>query len=434
MKRLVCQNLQYTSLLKWGSSRSHYSLALEVSGGLRVKSRNGYAPESQSLKKNFQLKETKLQKTKPAANGLSNKKFFKDQIMNDDIKLDNQNPEIGKDEWQSLIFRLLPNDELLTCIPLSDIKKKEQEWIWKNRIPKGTLTIVEGDGGRGKSTIIADICSRLSTGIRLPDDDTERPPMKILLLVAEDDPNSVLRPRFETHEANLFNIHIETQAMTLNTKGILAITEAVITRKYDLIVIDPIVSFLGQRIDMNKSNDVRSIMGPLISLSRETGCTIIVVRHFNKSRDGLASQRGAGSVDFRNAARSVLQIVQCEGKTYLALEKSNYATRAKTLPFSISPENGRVCWGQPCDLSADDLHFESQGGMDRSALDEACEFLKIELKEPKPVKDIFKSSRENGISDKTLQRASKKLNVKKIKTSSCWEWSLQSQAGQVSQL
>jgi AAA domain-containing protein len=312
----------------------------------------------------------------------------------------------------------------LTCATLASVERTEIEWLWRDRIPKNALTIVEGDGGRGKSTIIAELCSRLSKGERLIDDDQDRPSHNILLLAAEDDPSCVLRPRFEACGADLNRIRFDDQSMILNEDGIEALTEAIKKHSINIVVIDPIVSFLGRGIDMNKGNDVRSILGPLGKLGREIGCTFIVVRHFNKSRDGSASQKGAGSVDFRNAARSVLQVIHADGITYLALEKTNYAARAKTLTFSI--EGGKVVWGESSDMTADEIHSENQASTEsRSALEEAIEFLTIELTNGgKPSKDILRTGRESGHSDKTLRRAKDKLGVKVTKLATCWMWEM----------
>lgn len=310
----------------------------------------------------------------------------------------------------------------LKCIPLSTVRAREIAWLWKSRIPAGTLSNIEGEGGRGKSTLIAELCSKWSTGERLHDDDTDRSPMRILLLVAEDDPECVLKPRFERHGANCENIFFDDQAMILNESGLEALADSIKSNKIDVVVIDPIVAFLGARLDMNKGNDVRSVLGPLVRLGRETGCTFIVVRHFNKSREGSASQKGAGSVDFRNAARSVLQVIRANDKTYVALEKSNYAGKAPALSFNI--ENGTLIWGDASDLSADDLLSDSQSkGDSHGALDEAIAFLKSELVGgAKLATEITKSARDLGLATKTLQRAKDRLKVESVKQNSQWYW------------
>ena len=307
---------------------------------------------------------------------------------------------------------------------LSDVVPKDIEWLWSGRIPKGMTTIIEGDGGRGKSTIVTDICSRLSAGRGLPGDNFERSPMKILMMTVEDDKAVVLSSRFAIHGANLKNILICDEPVTLNPESIAAIKETIHREGVEVLVIDPIVSYFGRGLDMNKANDVRSVLQMLHILGKETGCTIIVVRHFNKSRDGSASQRGAGSVDFRNAVRSVLQVIHDpnEEQSYLVLEKSNYASGAPAFLFQIVDK--QVVWGEQKQISADTLHSRANNRNRISALDEAMDFLKESLVSPRMCKEVEERARECGISPRTLVRASANLKVIKKKTARGSMWTL----------
>lgn len=337
-----------------------------------------------------------------------------------------------KSNWIDLIQGILSNSNDFNITSLDKISRVEKKWLWKNRIPEGTLTIIEGDGGKGKSTIVADILSRLSSGSLLPDDSEEREPMNVLLLSAEDDPGSVIRPRFDAHGAVLENILIEQQPKVIDISMLSRLAEKISENQIRVVVFDPIVSFLGRSINMNSSTDIRSTLAPLLILGRELGCTFIIVRHFNKSKDAGPSQRGAGSVDFRNISRSVLQVMSRDGKSYLVLEKTNYGSWAKTLPFTIS--DGKIAWGEPTNITAEELHAIARGGEDISALGEARAFLKEELIEPKLIRDLEKSAAVNNISFRTLRRASEELNIKKTKTSLGWEWSLGTQDGQGDQI
>ena len=42
------------------------------------------------------------------------------------------------------------------------------EWLWKPMIPYSKVTIIEGDGGDGKTTMILTIAAMLSQGIAPP--------------------------------------------------------------------------------------------------------------------------------------------------------------------------------------------------------------------------------------------------------------------------
>lgn len=306
-------------------------------------------------------------------------------------------------------------EEVTRSLPLSHFQPREIEWLWNSRIPVGCVTMLEGDGGVGKSSVVASLGSAISAGRALPDD-VEKEPMGVLLLAAEDDPAVVLRPRFERNGANLNLVRCYDQAMLLNKDGIEFLKRELTQHRFKLVVIDPIVSFLGQAIDASKASDVRSVMSPLHEIAREFDCAIVVVRHWNKSSTASASQRGSGSVDFRNAARSVLQVIKANDKRYLTLEKSNYGVDGKTLTFAL--ENKLLNWTGASDLSADailkEAHFANGDGA--SELEEASEFLVEELKKgPIESKDLEAQAKNLGISHATLKRAKKKVGVRSFK-------------------
>ena len=63
---------------------------------------------------------------------------------------------------------LLPAPPLITTA-LVDVEPKSVEWLWRGRIPLGKLTTFDGDPGVGKSTVLADLAARVSTGTPMPD-------------------------------------------------------------------------------------------------------------------------------------------------------------------------------------------------------------------------------------------------------------------------
>lgn len=50
----------------------------------------------------------------------------------------------------------------------NDIESKEIDWPWYPYISCGKITIVQGDPGEGKSTILLSMISSLSNGTHLP--------------------------------------------------------------------------------------------------------------------------------------------------------------------------------------------------------------------------------------------------------------------------
>ena len=61
----------------------------------------------------------------------------------------------------------------------SEIEAEQVSWLWKDRIPRSMLTIIDGDPGAGKSQVALDLVSRLTTGRLMPFDDGEALPRKV---------------------------------------------------------------------------------------------------------------------------------------------------------------------------------------------------------------------------------------------------------------
>ena len=69
----------------------------------------------------------------------------------------------------------------LKIISMDEVVVEEVEWLWYPYIPFGKLTIIHGDGGEGKTTLILRLAALLSRGAKLPCDDTEREPIKVTI-------------------------------------------------------------------------------------------------------------------------------------------------------------------------------------------------------------------------------------------------------------
>ena len=65
----------------------------------------------------------------------------------------------------------------LKIISMDEVPVDKVEWLWYPYIPYGKLTIIHGDGGEGKTTLILRLAALLSRGEKLPCDDTEREPI-----------------------------------------------------------------------------------------------------------------------------------------------------------------------------------------------------------------------------------------------------------------
>ena len=85
----------------------------------------------------------------------------------------------------------------LKMIKMSDVQSQEIEWLWYPFIPYGKLTIVQGDPGDGKTTLILNIAAKLSKGEGLDNDMKLMESMNIIYQTAEDGLADTVKPRLE---------------------------------------------------------------------------------------------------------------------------------------------------------------------------------------------------------------------------------------------
>src|SRR5262245_44051586 len=187
---------------------------------------------------------------------------------------------------------------------IADVQIKSIDWLWSNRIPRGTITIVEGIEGEGKSTMLCAIGAAITRGQGLSDMPLSTP-ANILWLSAEDDLARVLKPRLLSVGADVKRVFAVSEPFTFDDKGVDLVCQMARRRNPVMIVIDPIFAYVHG--DPSKGADARVLTNKLRMLSEEFNCAIILVRHVGKSK-GFGDPRAAGlySIEWRAAARSVL--------------------------------------------------------------------------------------------------------------------------------
>ncbi len=78
------------------------------------------------------------------------------------------------------------NKPELKMIKMSDVQPQTVDWLWYPFIPYGKLTIIQGDPGDGKTTLVLNIAAKLSKGEGLDSDMKITEPVNIIYQTAED--------------------------------------------------------------------------------------------------------------------------------------------------------------------------------------------------------------------------------------------------------
>jgi hypothetical protein len=298
-------------------------------------------------------------------------------------------------------------------IDLGYVQPRKQEWVWRERIPRGEISLVEGNPGTNKSTLTLDLAARISTGRTMPDG-SEGIKGGVLLLQTEDSIAKTLVPRLDAAGADRSRISVTDRLLAI-PDDVTAVEKEVVRMQAKLLVIDPLSAFLGRSV--NNDQSVRQALEPLATLAERHGVAVVAVRHLNKSQGQRAMYRGLGSIGIVAVARSQFACgpsPKDSNLRVLAHSKSTGSPLAPSLLYEpVAAENGavRIEWYGECDYSVDAILAPPQGDAQRPR-EEAVQFLLEALAHGSvPQKHIQDKARDCHLAWRTVERAKRELNV-----------------------
>ena len=312
-------------------------------------------------------------------------------------------------------------NEEINLIRMSDIEAKEVEWLWYPFIPYGKLTIIQGDPGDGKTTMVLNIAAAVSRGEGFDEGMNITEPMNVIYQTAEDGLADTVKPRLEQARADCSRVLVidETnKALSMLDKRV---EEALDKTGARLLIMDPIQAYLGGSMDMNRANEAREMTKHLATIAEQRNCAIILIGHMNKAGGCKAAYRGMGSIDFFAVARSVLLVGRVIGKdNYRAMVqiKNNLAPFGHPKAFELSEDGFE--WIGDYEISVDDV----LGGYapKESKLDQAKQLLRdlSEDKDSVSSNELIEIAKAEGISKRTMDNARKEMGLKSQKINNTW--------------
>ena len=312
----------------------------------------------------------------------------------------------------------------LRLISMSDIQAEAVRWLWYPYLPRGKITIVQGDPGEGKTTLVLELTALLTTGQPLPESDVPVPPMNVIYQTAEDGLADTIKPRLTAMGADCSRVLVIDESKKELTLRDERLEEAVKETGAGLIVLDPLQAYLGDGVDMHRANEVRPVFKKLCAMAERTGCAVVLIGHMNKMQGAKSSYRGLGSIDFRAAARSVLLVGRSKENPDLRIiahDKSSLAPEGPSIAFELSPEAG-FQWKGYCDITVDELLSGNVSTVTKTMQMEDA--LREMLSIPVAAEEIQKSADGMGVSLRTLMIAKKNLGVISEKQGDRWFWRL----------
>jgi hypothetical protein len=327
----------------------------------------------------------------------------------------------------------------------SDIVAEKIDWLWKDRIAFGKLTLFVGMPGLGKGLATMDISARVSNGIAFPDCPNPCPPMDVIIFSSEDSADDTLKPRLMAAKADCEKVSIVETITTVEGErqfsldtDILALREALVANpNCRLVIIDPLLNHLG-KLSSNKEQDVRMALTPLGNLAREFKAAIIIVSHPNKRSDVDAICRAGGAMAIVGAVRSAWFFAESkdiEGLRFMVPLKANLSEGGSALsyttvgePVKIKGEEvtiGRISWGEGSSITLQELSSNTDGSTKKISKAEQCLTWMLSSLEngPRPAGEM-EAEGLSKFGETTIKKVKGQVKVKSYQKDKQWFWAL----------
>jgi len=309
----------------------------------------------------------------------------------------------------------------------SSVAAHKVDWLWYPYVPFGKITIIQGDPGDGKTTLVLNIAALLSNGTPMPESEVEISSAKTIYQSAEDSVEDTLKPRLVSAGADCTRIAFIDESESGLTLNDHRIEDAIIETGARLVVLDPLQAYLGENSEMNRADGVRPMMRQLTAMAERTGCAIIVIGHMNKASGSKSIYRGLGSIDIIAAARSVLLVGRIKSNPsirVMAQLKNSLAPEGKPIAFEINDDSS-IRWIGEYDITAEDLLLGDGLPDEGGKLSETTEALSAMIRNGRiACVKIYEHFRNAGVSKRTVDTAKKTLEIKSTKHADGWYWSL----------
>lgn len=335
---------------------------------------------------------------------------------------------------------------------LSQAEKRKVRWLWKGRIPIGMLAMFAGDPSLGKSTMAFDIIARGSVGAStwLDGQPNECGQFDSIVLIAEDDVSSIVRPRIEAAGGDPDKVHelvsvqlidpdddnFKEERMATLESDLDAIRERILAfPDIKLVFVDPLSNYLGSK-DLMKEQEIRRVLSPVRRLAEELDVTFLFNAHFNKQQGKSAIHKVIGAVGNIGICRIGWSFVKSpkdpENLKEMLLMKENLGKSpgivftTESVDVEIEGEmapQARIKYIGASETSIENVLAEAENteGKRESA---AIRLIKTMVLKGQEVRSdlIIEKGEENGIRYSALDRARRALNLDTRKKKDGWYW------------
>ena len=170
------------------------------------------------------------------------------------------------------------------------IEVRPMKWLWPGYIPSGTLTLLGGAAGMGKSTVAAYVAATVSSGKAWPSGQ-QAEEGGVLLFEEEDDDESVITPRLLAANAKLQRIAVG-KGVDLSNGIDALVAEAKRLGRVRLVVLSPLRKMFGDAEHLG-NNGVRRALEPLLNWSEAENIALLGIMHPPADKEYKAAFAGS---------------------------------------------------------------------------------------------------------------------------------------------
>ena len=316
---------------------------------------------------------------------------------------------------------------------LCDLQPQPVQWLWQNRLAIGSLAMISGAPGSGKTWIALAIAAALSRGrAPLPGEDLELPlePCTVLYASTEHDSSEIIHPRFASLDGDPARLVVlrgaaSAPSTSINLSDPFILEDALQRTQARLVILDSLHPTSGDGVDLHQPTEA---LENLARLAERHRCCILLIRHLSKPGLGRPPLRSQASIRISAALRTEFLAGCCPdspSQPALLQVKSNLAPLAPSLSYKI--DDAGFYWTGYSKLTLEDMLAVRPTGAGLPKRKFAAEWLYQYLEDGSQSQFTVETAAErDGVSIATLRRAKFDIGVRSAKdgVKGVWYWSL----------
>ena len=314
---------------------------------------------------------------------------------------------------------------------LKDVEPKEISWLWRPYIAFGKVTLIQGDTGIGKTSLMVKVMADLSNGLYPPTMFRERllpqetgDPITTYYVSIENGIADTIVPLFNRVGGNNEFVQYQDEMKEHFVLTGDEVKECVRISGAKLIVVDPWQQFLDDA-SSSDNNAMRAMIRDVQNAAEETGAAVVLCGNYTKAVVRSDMGKGIGTSELFNTLRSVLTVKYGDSPSERCMiaSKMSFLGKEVTPVRFVQDEDYRISY--VFDDEVDELEAGEEVVESASKADLTAAFLADLLKDgPMDSNDVKRAVQASGFSMTTVQRVKDKIVVVERQPNKSSTWML----------